>query len=215
MKKLCAWLLALLLLSGAALAEGSWILGEEARAWINNEAGKKITFTIPAGARYTVQDTMESEGKRYVRVAHDFPNPVSGEGWILESATKNSTPTEFFAPVDVGVVLCEALSVREAPETSAKRLAYVRYGQAVRVDTQQEGWLYVRFGDVQGWVLADYVMVNPKYYTTPTQTPAYAYGSRQTKRVGLLDGGTTLVVIAELDHYYVVSLRGGSAFIAK
>lgn len=60
-----------------------------------------------------------------------------------------------------------------------------------------------------------YVLLDPKYYTTGRQTPAYTYASPNAKRVGLIDPGVKLAIISEVDGYYIVSLRGACAFIAK
>ena len=120
----------------------------------------------------------------------------------------------------LGIVLCETLSLRESPNTAANVLATLPYGASIEVLDDSGQWFRVRcYGtnnvSYDGWVNGDYVIKNPSYYTTTQETPAYAYASSSAKRVGLIDAGVLLPIIAEVDGFYVVSLRAASAFIQK
>ncbi len=114
-----------------------------------------------------------------------------------------------------GYVLCESLSLKQLPSASSDTLLTLSYGSTFQVHQEKEGWYYIDDQGTKGWVNTKYVLLNPSYYTTGKETPAYAYGDQEAKRVGLIDPGVKLPVIAELADYYVVSLRGASAFIAK
>lgn len=111
------------------------------------------------------------------------------------------------------VVLCQSLSV--CGEREGQVIDTLRFGDPFVTDEERDGWTHCIYADGSrsGWVRSDYVLVDPAYYVTETQTAVYAYGDADAPRVGLLDGGEKLPIIAEQNGYFVVSLRGASGWI--
>ena len=58
-----------------------------------------------------------------------------------------------------GFVTASALNVRERPNKSAKVLGKLERGQIVTI-SGGTGWLYVRAGETEGWVRAEYIDTN-------------------------------------------------------
>ncbi len=113
-------------------------------------------------------------------------------------------------------VLCDSLTLRSKPDINSKSLRSLEHGQKLLVSMREGDWYHVYVSEhVEGWVKSEYVLINPALYVTEAETPAYAYGSRYAPRVALLSKGDTLPIIHSTDAYYVVSLRGASAWIEK
>jgi len=133
------------------------------------------------------------------------------------NSNQNTNPIR--AGASVGLILCESLSLRANADTTATRITTIWYGEYVEIIQDAGSWLRVRFyqnnGQFEGWLLSDYVLQNPAFFTATMETPAYAYPSTSAKRVGLIDAGVELPIIAETEGFYVVSLRAASAFIQK
>jgi uncharacterized protein YgiM (DUF1202 family) len=119
-----------------------------------------------------------------------------------------------------GVVISENVSVREAPSTNATRLARPSNGAVLDIWSEADGWYYVTYYDedgqvFQGYVLVDYIVINPVYLTTTKATYVYSTPSRASKKVGQITTGTPLLVIGEYNNFWVVNLRSASGFIYK
>lgn len=137
-----------------------------------------------------------------VCLAHAEIIPPQGEGQIgLSSA-----------------ILCENLSVREEPDSNAKVLIKLHYGDHIIVMKQENGWAQVTNSDseydaVIGWVNADYIMVDPAQYYTGKPTPVYAWDDLSAPKVALLDSNTTLTILKQEGNWICVSLRGAAGWI--
>ena len=136
--------------------------------------------------------------------------PPSGEGQIGLTA----------------VVLCKALSVRESASTSSRRVTTLDYRDIVSVTDLENGWAHCVLGDsedaLDGWVNADYLVIDPAWYVTDRVTPVYAWNSTAAPKVALLDANTYpwemdtyLPILKEEGDWLCVSLRGASGWIHK
>jgi len=113
-------------------------------------------------------------------------------------------------------VLCDSLTLRAKPDLNSKSLRSLSHGQKLLVSMREGEWYHVYVSEhVEGWVKSEYVLVNPPLYVTEAETPAYAYGSQYAPRVALISKNETLPIIHSTEGYYVVSLRGASAWIEK
>ena len=118
------------------------------------------------------------------------------------------------------VVLCESLTVREAPRTNAGILDALEFGRRIIVMKQENGWAYICTSDdvdasPAGWVNAEYIAIDPSWYRTEESTPVYAWNDQTAPRVALLDPGTTLPILKEDGDWMIVSLRGATGWIHK
>ena len=117
------------------------------------------------------------------------------------------------------VVLCEELSVRESPDSSARKTNTLKYGDLPIVMRQENGWAYCALGDSedspQGWINADYIAIDPAWYRTEAKTPVYAWNDASAPRVALLNENTTLPILAEREDWLIVSLRGAVGWIHR
>lgn len=115
-----------------------------------------------------------------------------------------------------GYVLCEKLSLREASSAGARLIAEIPYGDSFAIlGDVADCWLPVVYKGQEGYVLSDYVVIDPEWYTVETETAVYAMPSNASKRVGLLTAGEKYMIIGEYESYYTISLRGAAGFILK
>ncbi len=123
------------------------------------------------------------------------------------------------------VVLCEELTLRENPSSSAKTVQVLKFGDipiVVGADLpagpkEKDGFVYCTLGDSEdspcGWLNKDYLSINPAWYVTEGKTAVYAWNDTSAPKVALLDRGTRLPVLKEEGDWYLVSLRGAVGWI--
>ena len=112
------------------------------------------------------------------------------------------------------VVLCDTLTVRDQPGANA--IDTLRRGDTFMTWEGFDGYVNAVYADgsKQGWVKQEYVVIDPAYYVTEKETPAYAWGDADNAlRVGLLSPGEKLPILYVTEDFYVVALRGASAWI--
>jgi hypothetical protein len=116
-----------------------------------------------------------------------------------------------------GVVLCQSLTVREAPSDEAPAIDKLESGFRFMTDEAIGCYLHVMYrdGSMEGWVRREYVAVDPAWYVTEESTCAYAWGGEGAPRVALLSAGEEMPLLWQNETHYVVSLRGASAWIEK
>ena len=117
------------------------------------------------------------------------------------------------------VVLCETLTLRQQPSSSAKAVKTLHYGDLPIVIEQSDGWAYCALGDSEdapvGWVNADYIAIDPAWYRTEEKKPVYAWDDTLAPKVALLDANTTLPILKDEGDWLIVSLRGAVGWIRK
>lgn len=125
-------------------------------------------------------------------------------------------------PNATGEVISQKVSLRVDHAIGATLVQSLNNGDTFEILDRWEDWLYIAYFDaekavtVNGWLLDTYVVENPIHITLRnSNTAAYAYPSSDSKKVGSLVKYTRLTVIAELDKYWVVSLREAAACIRK
>ena len=138
-----------------------------------------------------------------IGAAHAEIIPARGEGQIGLQA----------------VVLCDELTVREKPSSSAKTVKTLEYGFLPIVMDVSDGWAHVVLGDsedaLEGWVNADYIAIDPAWYRTEKKTTVYAWNSTSALKVALLSKDTTLPILKDEGDWLIVSLRGAVGWIKK
>ncbi len=153
---------------------------------------------------------------------------------VLALGCMGAVRAEIIPPYEPGqqigypaVVLCEKLTLRESPSSSARAVQTLHYGDepiVVGADLpagpkMENGFVYCTLGDSEespcGWINTDYIAVNPAWYVTEKLTPAYAWNDATALKVGLLDKGTRLPILLELNGWYLVSMRGAAAWIRR
>ncbi len=143
---------------------------------------------------------------------------------ILTFASFFTVQAEVIAPLGQGqigyqaVVLCETLTLRQNPSSSAKAVKTLRYGTKIMVTRQSNGWAECVLSDdvnagPAGWVNADYLAINPAWFRADAKTTAYAWNSTSAPKIALLDKNTLLPVLKVEGNWIVVSLRGAVGFI--
>ena len=116
------------------------------------------------------------------------------------------------------VVLCEALTVRQAPAASSGAVRTLSYGDFLIVSRQSEGWAECFLSDAvdaspAGWVNADYIAIDPAWYRTDGKTPVFAWSDTAAPKVALLDANTILPILKDEGEWLIVSLRGAIGWI--
>ena len=143
---------------------------------------------------------------------------------ILLSASMADCQAEIIpsnGPGQIGyqaVVLCSSLSVREEKSTKAKAVKSLRFGDTFVVQKVEDGWADVFQSEIEGpigWVLSDYIVVDPAWYKCEGSTAVYAWNDLSAPKVALLDRGTKLPLIKDMGDWVVVGLRGASGWIPK
>ena len=118
------------------------------------------------------------------------------------------------------VVLCESLTLREAPRADAGILGSLENGRSIIVSKQTDGWAECFVSDAEdagpaGWVKSDYLAIDPAWYRADAATPIYAWNDTSAPKVALLDKDTTLPVLKDDGEWLVVGLRGATGWIRK
>ena len=125
------------------------------------------------------------------------------------------------------VVLCEELTLREEPDASSKAVQTLNYGDlpiVVNADLptgakEENGFVYCTLGDSEdspcGWINSDYIVINPSWYVTETETAVYAWNDTAAPKIALLDKDTRLPILKEEGDWYVISLRGAVGWMHK
>ena len=117
------------------------------------------------------------------------------------------------------VVLCENLTLREAPGANAGILDSLHDGARIIVSEQKDGWAHIFTGDsedsAEGWVKADYLAIDPAWFKADSATPVYAWNDTSALKIGLLDKDTVPPILKDDGEWIVVGLRGASGWIHK
>ena len=149
---------------------------------------------------------------------------------VLALGCLGLTHAEIVPPYGMGqigfsaAILCDELSLREAPSLSAKVIQTLRHGDFIIVVEQEDGWARCVLSDAEdatsGWVNADYIVVDPAWYRTEAKTPVYAWNDASAPRVALLgvntelfDPNTFLPILKTDGEWILVSLRGAVGWI--
>ena len=133
---------------------------------------------------------------------------------------------EIIAPYGAGqigytaVVLCEKLTVRQERSYTSAEVKTLHYGDRLIVMNQKDGWADCVLSDSldagpEGWVNADFIVIDPAWYRTDEETPVYAWNDTSALKVAHLDKGTTLPILKDDGNWVVVSLRGAAGWIQK
>jgi len=125
------------------------------------------------------------------------------------------------------VVLCETLTLREKPSTSAKAIRTLKFGDlpiVINADLPtgpevENGFVYCTLDDSEdspcGWIDSDYIVINPAWYVTEQKTRVYAWNDSAAPKVALLEKDTRLPILKEDGDWYLVSLRGAVGWIHR
>jgi len=139
---------------------------------------------------------------------------------VLSASVSFASITPPRGPGQIGlssVVLCDSLSLHSEPGFESAVVQTVRYGDLIIAVESQNGWERVVLGDAEdspsGWVNADFIMIDPAWYHTETDTPVYAWDDTSAPKVALLDAGTDLPILRDDGNWLIVSLRGATGWI--
>ena len=117
------------------------------------------------------------------------------------------------------VVLCENLTLRQAPAAGSGVLDTLHDGARIIVYEQKDGWAHIFTSDsedsAEGWVKADYLAIDPAWFRADSATPVYAWNDTAALKVGQLDKDTVLPILMDDGEWIVVGLRGASGWIHK
>ena len=123
------------------------------------------------------------------------------------------------------VVLCEQLTLREKPSASSKAIQSLDYGdEPIVIDAdlprgakEENGFVYCTVSDSidspNGWINADYIVINPSWYVTEQKTQVYAWNDSSAPKIALLNKNTKLPILKEDGDWILVSLRGAVGWI--
>ena len=116
------------------------------------------------------------------------------------------------------VVISKNISVRPTQNANDKAVTRLNYGDHLAVMSLGNGWCecYLSETDgLSGYVLEDYILIDPAYITTEEPTPVYAWQAQNAKRVGLLARGETYPIIRMEGNWLLISLRGAAGWIVR
>lgn len=228
MKRIAMTLLLLLALAAGARSEGA---PYEVTVYDETDGRIAAVGTVMSDADYTVLERMlplpgtpwetvlATNGQiEWEKIAYRQDGEEK-TGWIVGNpgvlADVQLTGSE--ADAVPGFVLCQSLTMRESASASAKAVYTLVYGDTVDILAQDGVWTQVSAQAgaqrVTGWVRGEYLLTDPAQYVSAGETAVYAYPGEGAPRVGLLADGETHPVIARLDGYIVISLRGASGFV--
>lgn len=114
------------------------------------------------------------------------------------------------------VVISKNISVRPTQNANARAVTRLNYGTHLTVMSLGNGWCECYLTEtegVSGYVLEDYILIDPYYVTIEESTPVYAWQSTRAKRVGLISKGETYPIIMMDGSWLLISLRGAAGWI--
>ena len=137
------------------------------------------------------------------------------QGWLQENYFQADSVNYGY---DKGMVLCETLSMRCVPLSSAERVGTLPMQKQFTILEEQGDWYYIEANlhgkATKGWVLKEYCAVNfASYIVQGEPLAAYAMPAKDAKRVAHIDPGTQIFILEAFDEYWVISLRGAAAFV--
>ena len=115
-------------------------------------------------------------------------------------------------------------ALREEPHENATVIAMLSHGDDCEVVASlteesgetENGYVYVYTDAGEGWVLDEALCYWPeKIYVSGEGVQLYASEAMRYKVTDSVPAGTELVVLEEKDMGYIVSFRGGAAFISS
>jgi len=131
---------------------------------------------------------------------------------------------EIIHPIGAGqlgfdaVVISKTVSVRPTQNANAKAVKKLNYGDHLAVMSLGNGWCECYLSETEGlsgYVLEDYILIDPAYLTTEESTPVYAWQARNAKKVGLLGRGETYPIIRMEGDWLLISLRGAAGWVVR
>lgn len=140
---------------------------------------------------------------------------------LLISAVAFGEITRPIGPGQFGydaVVISKTVSIRPTQNANAKAVTKLNFGDHLAVMSLGNGWCEVYLSETDGmtgYVLEDYIVIDPAYITTEESTPVYAWQATNAKRVGLLGRGETYPIIRMEGNWLLISLRGAAGWILR
>ena len=116
------------------------------------------------------------------------------------------------------VVLSKNVSLRPTTNANAKAVKRLNYGDRMAVMPIGKGWCEVYLSETEGlsgYVLEDYILIDPAYIIIEESTPVYAWKATNAKRVGLISKGETYPIIRMEGNWLLISLRGAAGWILR
>lgn len=100
------------------------------------------------------------------------PSPTSPSGMTVPTPTLTPapTPTISIQQIKPGVLVAEA-PIRVTPDEKSPEIFLVSRNLLVEIVGEKDGWLRIRFGDLEGWVPAKYVQKLSKPVFIVVKTP--------------------------------------------
>lgn len=129
--------------------------------------------------------------------------------------------TKPMGPGQIGfdaVVISKNVTVRASQNANSKSIKRLSYGDKFAAVSLGNGWCECYLSEdegVSGYVLEDYVLLDPAYITTEESTAVYAWKATNAKRVGLLGRGETYPIIRTEGNWMLISLRGAAGWIVR
>ena len=143
---------------------------------------------------------------------------------VMSLAFFASAGAEISHPVGAGqmgydaVVISKNISLRPTTNANAKAVKRLSYGDHMAVMSLGDGWCEVYLSETEGlsgYVLEDYILIDPAYITIEESTPVYAWQATNAKRVGLISRGETYPIIRMEGNWLLISLRGAAGWMLR
>ena len=116
------------------------------------------------------------------------------------------------------VVLSKNVSLRPTTNANAKAVKRLNYGDRMAVMPIGKGWCEVYLSETEGlsgYVLEDYILIDPAYIIIEESTPVYAWKATNAKRVGLISREEKYPIIRMEGNWLLISLRGAAGWILR
>ena len=118
------------------------------------------------------------------------------------------------------MVILNDLPVYEKPDVSSKVLMTLTSGRHIIVLEQADGWAKFTLSDsvdetFEGWVDAEYVLIDNAWYMTGEETPVYAWNDTEAPVFQYVEASTLLPILNNDGEWLVVSLGNASAWVHK
>lgn len=126
------------------------------------------------GLSYPILDTLK-EGTEIISIEKqgDWHHVQVGQqkGWVAAWLVKTANGQQDSSTEKTVISQVNSLNVRVAPSLSASVLTKISSGTESKFLKQEQDWIQIQFGEMTGWVFAEYVTVKEAKSVTPA-TPS-------------------------------------------
>lgn len=154
------------------------------------------------GLSYPIIDTLK-EGTEIISIEKqgDWHHVQVGqqEGWVAAWLVKTANVQKDSSSDKTVISQVDSLNVRVAPSLSASVLTKISSGTESKFLQQEQDWIQIQFGEMTGWVFAEYVTVKDAKSETPETPTDNVQQEQSNEPIEQIDPNTFTVYVSAVN----------------